>query len=119
LCSIDPSLSQMISTVNFWGDVFDFLVKTYGPTTREIRATDDITGLDIRRHLLIFNPNHQHLVIHFILFTKNDKAEVYVSRREKMDKISEQKEVVDSLEYDHITLVVNTICYFLWTKLLK
>ena len=142
-CRLDASLVDFFDSIQNWPEVFEFLAKKFVNTSRDIRGNADLQGRG-ERHLILFNGNHQDLLVHFKYAPIKEKGdlkvcclfvcvwpsslivvylvtqlELFVIRREVLRTTADQQTEIEQLEFQQINELVTSISYFLWAKLLK
>lgn len=147
--AIDPQLSQLVNDASVgWYDALDFLKDQFREHSRELYDGSDTSGFtvttsatksNIRRHLVIFNPENNDYLLHFTL-TLDSEPELPFGHVESNEPDSLHNKILAGItdpiwtrltlqifavsregfsnecEYQHIDQIIQTLCCWLWNQ---
>ncbi|EGG14260.1 hypothetical protein DFA_12030 [Cavenderia fasciculata] len=107
---VSPNINLFQNMGHVWVGLCSYLVKTCGDRIRQLHNDAD-------KHLFILNPNVDCLMLELVYNEREKESDAFVCRKEGANNCN--LEEIDEQEFLHASQLVNTLCHYLWTELLK
>lgn len=108
---IDPSLKSLFESKFPWSRIMVYLEQSMAKHARTLQGSDNSV-----LHLVLFNPINQDYLLYLRLTFEVESPLDVDTNVGYFEIFSVSRDGVrDSIEYDHINDVINSILFFLWT----